>query len=128
MATYVLQDDAPFGTPTSVILHDLITVTNAATTLGTASGSLGVPTYQDGNNEKKYPKAVYLCCMNTAHNVWVTWDGQTPATGVVTPLGVKLPPTYPSLRIPHPAAIKADGIKIISDQVAGAPVIMVWEF
>ena len=69
MATYVQSDDAPFGTPPATILHDLITVANAATTLGTATGSLGIPTYQDGQNEKKYPKAVYLCCVNSAHDV-----------------------------------------------------------
>ena len=125
---YTYTDDAPFGTPAGVSVHDLITVTNAATTLGTATGSLGIPVSTVGNDAPRYPKAVYLCCVNSAHDVWVTWDGQTPATGTTAPLGVKLPPTYPSLRLPHPAAIKADTIKIISDQAGGAPVLLVWEF
>lgn len=128
MAYYSYTDDAPFTVPSGVNVHDLITVTNAATTLGAATGSGGVPTYQDGQNEVKYPKAVYLGCANSAHDVWVTWDGQTPAVGTTAPLGVKVPPTYPALRIPYPGAIRADAIKIISDQAGGAPVLLVWEF
>jgi hypothetical protein len=127
MALYVHNDEAPFGVPSGVNVHDTITVTNSATTLGTATGSAGVPTVTDVNGTR-YPKAVYLGTANSGHDVWVTWDGQTPAVGTSTPLGVKVPPTYPALRIPFPSAIKADAIKIISDQVAGAPVIMVWEF
>jgi len=128
MAYYSYTDDAPFTVPSGVNVHDLITVANTATTLGAATGSGGIPSYTDGNNDTKYPKAVYLAAANSAHDVWVTWDGQTPATGTSTPLGVKVPPTYPALRIPIPAAIKANSIKIISDQAGGAPVILVWEF
>ena len=129
MATYVLADDAPFSVPPSVLVHDTITVANAAVTLGTATGSAGVPTYQDGQNDKKYPKAVYLCHLDTAADVWVTWDGQTPAVGTTSAaLGVKVPPTYPALRIPIPAAIKNDTIKIISGAAGGTPVVVVWEF
>lgn len=128
MAYYSVVDDAPFTVPSGVNVHDLITVANAATTLGAATGSAGIPTHQVGNGEVKYPKAVYLGAANSAHDVWVTWDGQTPAVGVAAPLGVKVPPTYPALRIPYPGAIRANTIKIISDQAGGAPVIVVWEF
>lgn len=126
MAMYSYTDDAPFMVPSGVSVHDLITVTNAATTLGTATGSAGIPTFTDVDGTR-YPKAVYLGHVTTTHDVWVTWDGQTPAVGA-TPLGVKVPPTYPALRIPFPAAIKADGIKIISDQAAGTAVIVCWEY
>ena len=127
MATHVLSDDAPFAVPSGVNVHDTITVTNTATTLGAATGSAGIPsvTTVDG---VRYPKAVYIGAANSAHDVWVTWDGQTPATGTTAPLGVKVPPTYPALRIPFPSAIKANTIKIISDQAGGAPVVVCWEF
>ena len=127
MAYYSVVDDAPFSVPSGVNVHDTITVTNAATTLSAATGSGGIPsvTTADGT---RYPKAVYLGAANPAHDVWVTWDGQTPAVGTSTPLGVKVPPTYPALRIPFPSGIIANAIKLISDQVAGTPVIVVWEF
>ena len=127
MAQYVHNDEAPFAVPSGVSVHDTITVANAATTLGTATGSAGIPSYTDKDGTR-YPKAVYLGAANSGHDVWVTWDGQTPAVGTATPLGVKVPPTYPALRIPFPSAIKADTIKIISDQAGGAPVVVVWEF
>jgi len=129
MASYVLADDAPFAVPPSTLVHDTITVTTAVKTLGTATGSAGVPTYQDGQNEKKYPKAVYLGHLDTAADVWVTWDGQDPVVGTAnTAVGVKVPPTYPSLRIPAPGAIRTDTIKIISGAAGGTPVVVVWEY
>ena len=126
MSQYAYTDDAPFAVAGNV--HDNISVTTAVATLGTATGSAGVPSFAETNGTVRYPKAVYLCCVNPAHDVWVTWDGQAPVVGTTAPLGVKLPPTYPSLRIPCPAVIRADGIKILSDQAGGAPVVMVWEF
>lgn len=129
MATYVLADDAPFAVPPSVLVHDTITVANSAVTLGTATGSAGIPTYQDGQNEKKYPKAVYLGHLDTTADVWITWDGQPPVIGTsATAVGVKVPPTYPTLRVPIPAAIKNDTIKIISGAAGGTPVVLCWEF
>lgn len=129
MAQYVYSDDAPFAVPAGVLVHDTITVANTATTLGGATGSAGIPSYTDGNNETRYPKAVYLGHLDTAADVWVTWDGQTPVVGTsATAVGVKVPPTYPTLRIPIPAAIKGNTIKIISGAAGGTPVVMVWEF
>ncbi len=125
MSHHLYTDDAPFGVPAGVAVHDMITVTPAVKTLGTATGSAGIPTYTDESHEVRWPRAVYLGTLNTTANVWVTWSSQTPAVNV---LGVKVPPTYPSLRIPAPGIIRADGIKIITDSVGGEDVIVVWEF
>lgn len=132
---YTYVDDAPFGAPSGVVLHYAVTVTNAAQALSavtdlTTTAAHVVPSYLSGNDEKerKWPKAIYVGHMNAAHDVWVTWDGVDPVVGVVAPIGVKVPPTYPSLRIPIPAAIKAGTIKFISDQAGGTPVILTYEF
>lgn len=133
MAQYVYNDDAPFSVPPSTTLHYVVTVTSTAQALTavtdiTTGAAHIVPRYTDGNNETKWPKAVYIGHMNTAHDVWVTWDGASPVVGTTQPIGVKVPQTYPALRIPAPAAIKAGTIKLRSDQVGGTPVILTYEF
>lgn len=128
MSNHQYIDDAPVGVPAGVNVHDLITVTTAITTLATATGSGGIPSYQAEDHEPRWPRAVYLGTASAAHDVWVTVDGQAPVVGTTSPMGIKVPPTYPSLRLPFPAVIKADGIKLLSDQAGGAPVIVCWEF
>jgi hypothetical protein len=135
MAQYVHSDDAPFGVPPSTKLHYAVTVTTTAESLVEVTDLVTtdphvVPSYLAGNDEKdrKWPKAVYVGHMTTAHDVWVTWDGEDPVVGAVAPIGIKVPPTYPSLRIPAPAAIRAGTIKFISDQAGGTPVILTYEF
>ena len=133
MAQYVYQDDAPFAVPPSVSVHYVIEVTNAAVALSAATDLVTtaahvVPYYVDGNNDEKWPKAIYLGAVNPAADVWATWDGQDPVVGTTAPVGVKLPPTYPALRIPIPAAIKAGTIKFNSDQAGGTPVVICYEF
>ena len=133
MATYVYSDDAPFSVPSGVVLHYAIEVEATAITLVeaidlTTTDPHVVPSFQQGNDEPRWPKAVYIGHMDTAADVWVTWDGEDPVAGTTAPIGVKVPPTYPSLRIPAPAAIRAGTIKIISDQAGGTPVILTYEF
>lgn len=86
MAQYVYNDDAPFSVPPSTTLHYVVTVTSTAQALTavtdiTTAAAHVVPRYTDGNNETKWPKAVYIGHMNTAHDVWVTWDGASPVVG-----------------------------------------------
>jgi hypothetical protein len=133
MASYVYSDDAPFSVPSGVTLHYAVTVTTTAETLAevvdlTTTNPHVVPSFQDGNNEVRWPKAIYVGHMNTLHDVWVTWDGVDPVAGTTAPIGVKVPPTYPALRIPAPAAIRASSLKFISDQVGGTPVVLTYEF
>lgn len=133
MAQHVYADDAPFGAPPGTKLHYAVEVANAAIALSAATDLVTtaahvVPSYQDGNNETRWPKAVYLGHMNPAADVWITWDGEDPVAGTTAPVGVKVPATYPSLRVPAPAAIRNGTIKIISDQAGGTPVVLVYEF
>lgn len=134
MATiYAATDDAPFSVPTDVVLHYVVTVTSTAEDLKTVTditttAAHVVPSYEGTDSATHYPKAMYLCHMNTAHDVWVTWDGVDPVVGTTQPIGVKVPPTYQSLRLPIPAAIKNGTIKFISDQVGGTPVSITYEF
>ena len=130
---YAAADDAPFAVPTGVTLHYVVTVTSTAqaltavTDIVTAAAHV-VPSYDGTDGVKHYPKAMYLAAMNSSHDVWLTWDGSTPVVGVVQPIGVKVPPTYASLRIPVPAAIKNGTIKLRSDQAGGTPVSITYEF
>ena len=133
MATYVHADDAPFGAPTGVNLHYAVEVANAPIALTAATDLVTtaphvVPSYEVSPGDVRWPKAVYIGHMNPAADVWITWDGQDPVAGTTAPIGVKVPPTYSSLRIPAPAAIRAGTIKIISDQAGGTPVTLTYEF
>ena len=130
---YSQVDDAPFALPSGAKAHYVLTITNAAggLTLGTATditsgAAVGIPFVTDVNGTR-YPKAVCLACMDTAADVWATVDGQTPVVGVVQPVGVKLPPTFPTLRIPFPAGIKADAIKLKAAS-ASTPVLVYYEW
>lgn len=129
---YALTDDAPFAVPTGCKAHYVITVTNAAAAMGTftditSAAALGVPSYTDKDGTK-YPKAVCLAVMDATADVWATVDGQTPVIGTTQPVGVKLPPTYPTLRIPHPSAIKNNTIKLVSGAAGGTPVLVYFEW
>lgn len=135
MSDHQYVDDAPFGVPSGVALHYVLTVTNTAQALNVvtdavATGAHVVPSYLTGEGEdtRRWPRALYLGHMDVAADVWVTWDGQDPVIGTTVPIGVKLPPTYPSLRIPCPAAIKNGTIKLISGAAGGTPVIATYEF
>jgi len=130
---YAAVDDAPFAVPSGVTLHYVVTVTSTAQAINVvtdivAAAAHTVPSFVSIDGTTHYPKAVYMCAMNSAHDVWVTWDGSTPVVGTTQPIGVKVPYTYASLRIPAPAAIKGNTIKFRSDQVAGTPVSLVYEF
>jgi len=130
---YVVTDDAAFSVPSGAKAHYVLTITNAAggVTLGTAvditsGGAVGIPSVADVNGTR-YPKAVCLAAMDTTADVWVTVDGQVPVVGTVQPVGAKVPPTYPTLRIPFPAGIKADAIKLKAS-VAATPVVVLYEW
>lgn len=137
---YSYTDDAPFSVPEGAKAHYVITVTNSATTLRAAtnkltSAALGIISASDGNGTR-YPKAVSFAALDTAADVWVTVDGQTPVIGTTAPVGVKVPPTYPTLRIPYPSAITGDGttgkttrvIKLISGAAGGTPVLVYFDW
>jgi hypothetical protein len=130
---YAATDDAPFAVPSGVTLHYVVTVIstaqaiNAVTDITTAAAHV-VPSFAGNDSVTHYPKAVYLCCMDPAADVWMTWDGASPVVGTTQPIGVKLPPTYPALRVPVPAAIKGNTIKLRSSAVGGTPVVLCYEF
>ena len=132
MAQYSYTDDAPFSVPSGAKAHYVLTISTAGQTLGTATditagAVVGIPSVTDVNGTR-YPKAVCLAAMDTAADVWVTVDGQTPVVGTTQPVGVKVPPTYPTLRIPYPSAIKADGLKLKSASAGGTPVLVFYEW
>lgn len=136
MSDHQYVDDAPFGAPPGVSLHYCIVVSTTVALLTetidlVTSEAHIVPSYLETGapeDARRWPRAVYLGAVNPAADVWMTWDGGDPVVGTTAPLGVKLPPTYPSLRVPIPAAIKAGTLKLISDQAAGTPVILTYEF
>lgn len=136
MSVHQYVDDAPFGAPPGVALHYVVTVTSTAQALtavlnaGTAVAHT-VPSYLptgEPEENRRWPRAVYMGHMDIAADVWITWDGVDPVVGTTTPIGVKVPPTYPALRVPMPAAIKAGTIKLRSGAVGGTPVILTYEF
>lgn len=129
---YALTDDAPFAVPSGAKAHYVLTISTAGQTLGTAvditsGAAVGIPSVTDVN-VTRYPKSVSLAAMDSTADIWVTVDGQTPVVGVVQPVGVKVPPTYPTLRIPYPAAIKADGLKFKSASAGGTPMLVFYEW
>lgn len=135
MSKHQYVDDAPFGAPPGVTLHYVLTVSTTAETLievtdATTSAAHIVPSFLEGEGEdtRRWPRALYIGHADTLADVWVTWDGNDPVVGTTAPIGVKVPPTYPALRIPMPAAIQAGTIKLLSDSVAGTPVIVTYEF
>lgn len=132
-ATYAYTDDAPFSVPSGVSVHYVIGVTNTAGALTSFDDLVTVaahviPTAAGADGSVRYPKAVYMGAMDTGADVWVTWDGQDPVVGTTAPVGVKVPPTYPALRIPFPSGIVGDTIKLISDVALGTPVVLTYEF
>lgn len=129
---YTVTDDAPFSVPSGAKAHYVLTISTAGQTLGTAvditsGGAVGIPSVTDKDGTR-YPKAVCLAAMDSTADVWLTVDGQTPVVGTVQPVGVKVPATYPTLRIPYPAAIKADAIKLKSASVGGTPVVVYYDW
>jgi hypothetical protein len=129
---YSYVDEAPFSVPTGAKAHYVVTIANAALTLGNTTNILttavlGVPSATDVNGTR-YPKAVCLAALDSTADVWVTVDGQTPVIGTTQPVGVKLPATYPTLRIPYPGAIKNDTIKLISGSAGGTPVLIYFDW
>ena len=129
---YTVTDDAPFSVPSGAKAHYVLTISTAGQTLGTAvditsGGAVGIPSVTDKDGTR-YPKAVCVAAMDTSADIWVTVDGQTPVVGTTQPVGVKVPPTYPTLRIPHPGAIKADGLKFKSASAGGTPMLVFYEW
>lgn len=129
---YSVVDDAPASVPSGAKAHYVLTISTAGQTLGTAvditsGGAVGIPSVTDVNGTR-YPKAVCVAAMDTTADIWVTVDGQTPVVGTTQPVGVKVPPTYPTLRIPYPALIKANGLKFKSASAGGTPMLVFYEW